>query len=167
MRLNGSFRQVDWLGRGPFENYQDRKTAAFVGLYHTTTDLMYTPYVRPQENGYRTDVKWFSVTDGKTVGIYFEGAPNLCFSALPYTYDDMKGFKHGGKHGNLLQKQPFTDLNLDYMQCGVGGDDSWGAWPMEKYLIPAKDYSWSYRIRPYQLSKENPSKLWENKIVVK
>ena len=128
---------------------------------------MYTPYVRPQENGYRTDVKWFSVTDGKNIGVYFEGEPNLCFSALPFTYDDLKGFKHGGKHGNLLQKQPFTDLNLDYMQCGVGGDDSWWSWPMEKYLIPAKDYNWSYRIRPYQVNKENPSKLWENKIVVK
>jgi beta-galactosidase len=52
------------------------------------------------------------------------------------------------------------------MQCGVGGDDSWGAWPMEKYLIPARDYSWSYRLRPYLLNKENPSKLWENKITV-
>ena len=168
MRLNGSLKQVDWLGRGPFENYQDRKTAAFVGLYHSTTDLMYTPYVRPQENGYRTDVTWLSISDGKTVGIYFEGAPDLCFSALPFTYDDLKGFKHGGgKHGNLLQKQPFTDLNLDYMQCGVGGDDSWWSWPMEKYLIPAKDYSWSYRIRPYQFGKESPSKIWENKIIVK
>jgi beta-galactosidase len=166
LRLKGSLNQVDWLGRGPFENYLDRKTAAFVGKYHSTTDEMYVPYVRPQENGYRTDVKWVSVNDGKSVGLYFEGFPNLGFSALPYTYDDLKGFKHAGKHGNLLQKEPFTDLNLDYMQCGVGGDDSWGAWPMEKYLIPARDYSWSYRLRPYLLNKENPSKLWENKITV-
>jgi len=166
MRLKGTLNQVDWLGRGPFENYLDRKTAAFVGLYHNTTDGMYTSYVRPQENGYRTDVKWVSVNDGKTVGIYFEGSPSLGFSTLPYTYDDLKGFEHGGKHGNLLQKQTFTDLNLDYLQCGVGGNDSWGAWPMEKYLIPAKDYSWSYRMRPYLVNKENPAKLWENKIVV-
>lgn len=167
MRLKGSLNQVDWLGRGPFENYVDRKTAAFVGKYHTTTDEMYTPYVRPQENGYRTDVKWVSINDGKTVGIYFDGSPNLGFSALPYTYDDLKGFEQKGKHGNLLQKQSFTDLNLDYLQCGIGGDDSWGAWPMEKYLIPAKDYSWSYRMRPYLITKENPAKLWENKIVIK
>lgn len=166
MRLNGSLNQVDWLGRGPFENYIDRKTAAFVGKYHLTTDEIYTSYVRPQENGYRTDVKWVSINDGKLVGIYFEGLPNLGFSALPYTFDDLKGFEQNGKHGNLLHKQSFTDLNLDYMQCGVGGDNSWGAWPMEKYLIPAKDYTWSYRLRPYLLEKENPAKLWENKILV-
>ncbi len=167
MRLKGSLNQVDWLGRGPFENYVDRKTAAFVGKYHSTTDKMYTSYVRPQENGYRTDVKWISINDGKSVGIYFDGFPNLGFSALPFTYNDLKGFEQNGKHGNLLQKQSFTDLNLDYMQCGVGGDDSWWSWPMEKYLIPAKNYTWSYRIRPYLLSKENPAKLWENKIVIK
>jgi beta-galactosidase len=167
LRLSGSLNQVDWLGRGPFENYTDRKTAAFVGKYHSTTDEMYTSYVRPQENGYRTDVTWFSVSDGKDAGIYFEGAPNLGFSALPYTYDDLKGFEHKGKHGNLLQKQAFTDLNLDYLQCGVGGDDSWWAWPMEKYLIPAKDYTWTYSMRPYLIAKENPTKIWEKKIIDK
>jgi beta-galactosidase len=167
MRLDGTLNQVDWLGRGPFENYIDRKTAAFIGKYHTTTSEMYTSYVRPQENGYRTEVKWFSLSDGKTSGLYFEGSPSLGFSALPYTYDDLKGFEHKGKHGNLLEKQSFTDLNLDYLQCGVGGDDSWWAWPMEKYLIPAKDYIWTYRMRPYQVNKENPATLYENKIVVK
>lgn len=166
LRLNESLNQVDWLGRGPFENYQDRKTAAFIGKYHSTTSEMYTPYARPQENGYRTDVKWFSLNDGKSVGIYFEGAPNLGFSALPYTYDDLKGFLQSGKHGLLVQKQAFTDLNLDYLQCGVGGNNSWGAWPLEKYLIPAKDYTWTYRIRPYLVNKETPAHLWENKIVV-
>jgi len=167
MRLNGSLNQVDWLGRGPFENYVDRKTAAYVGKYHSTTDEMYVPYVRPQENGYRTDVKWVSINDGKSVGIYFEGTPNLGFSALPYAYNELKGFIQAGKHGNLLQKQTFTDLNLDYLQCGVGGDDSWGAWPMEKYLIPAKDYTWWYRMRPYLIAKETPAKLWENKLATK
>jgi beta-galactosidase len=167
MKLIGALNQVDWLGRGPFENYTDRKTAAYVGKYHSTTNDMYVPYMRPQENGYRTDVKWVSINDGMSVGIYFEGSPNLGFSALPYIYDDLKGFEQKGKHGNLLHKQSFTDLNLDYLQCGVGGDDSWGSWPMEKYLIPAKDYSWSYRIRPYLLNKENPAKLWETEIVVK
>ncbi len=167
MRLNGSLNQADWLGRGPFENYVDRKTAAFIGKYHSTTDDMYIPYIRPQENGYRTDVLWLSVNDGKSAGIYFEGNPNLGFSAMPYTYVDLKGFVQTGKHGNLVQKQKFTDLNLDYLQCGIGGNDSWGAWPMEKYLIPAKDYSWSYRMRPYLINKETPAKLRENKIVVK
>jgi beta-galactosidase len=167
MQLKGSLNQVDWLGRGPFENYSDRKTAAFVGKYHSTTADMYTPYVRPQENGYRTDVKWVSINDGKSLGIYFEGTPALCFSALPYSYEDLKGFEQKGKHGNLLHKQDFTDLNLDYKQCGVGGDDSWWSWPMEKYLIPSSDYTWTYRMRPYLVKKENPQVLYENKICIK
>jgi beta-galactosidase len=166
MHLSGSLNQVDWLGRGPFENYIDRKTAAFVGKYHTTVDEMYTPYVRPQENGYRSEVKWVSISDGKSVGIYFEGSPSLGFSALPYTYDDLKGFAHGGKHGNLLQKQSFTNLNLDYLQCGVGGDDSWWSWPMEKYLIPARDYTWTFSMRPYDVSKEDAARLGKSKIVL-
>ncbi len=166
MHLSGSLNQVDWLGRGPFENYMDRKTGAFVGKYHSTVVEMYTPYVRPQENGYRTDVKWVSVSDGKSAGIYFEGSPTLGFSALPYTYDDLKGFAHTGKHGNLIEKQSFTNLNLDYLQCGVGGDDSWWSWPMEKYLIPAKDYTWTYRMRPFNVNKETPARLWENKITL-
>jgi len=167
MQLKGSLNQVDWLGRGPFENYSDRKTAAFVGKYHSTTADMYTPYVRPQENGYRTDVKWVSINDGKSLGIYFEGTPALCFSALPYSYEDLKGFEQKGKHGNLLHKQDFTDINLDYKQCGVGGDDSWWSWPMEKYLIPSSDYTWTYRMRPYLVKKENPQVLYENKICIK
>ncbi len=165
-RLNGTLTQVDWLGRGPFENYSDRKTAAFVGKYHSNTTAMYIPYARPQENGYRTDVKWVSINDGTDAGIYFEGSPNMGFSALPYTYDDLKGFEQKGKHGSLLTPQSFTDLNLDYLQAGVGGDDSWGAWPMKKYLIPAKDYTWNYRLRPYLITKENPSLFWANRIKI-
>jgi beta-galactosidase len=164
MRINGELNQVDWFGRGPFENYSDRKTAAFAGRYHTTVNEMYTPYVRPQENGYRTDVRWFALSDGATWGIYFEGTPNLGFSALPYTYDNLKGFKHGGKHGNLLTKQDFTDLNIDFQQCGLGGDDSWWSWPMEKYLIPSGNYEWSYRLRPYLIKNEKPEELWETKV---
>lgn len=166
LKLSASLNQVDWFGRGPFENYQDRKTAAFVGIYHSTPTEMYTPYVRPQENGYRTNVKWLSLSDGTSVGLLIDGSPALGFSSLPYTYDDLKGFEHSGKHGNLLNKQSFTDLNLDYLQCGVGGDDSWGAWPMDKYLIPAKNYSWSYRLRPYLPRQENPAALWERKIMI-
>jgi beta-galactosidase len=152
MRLKGDLRQVDWYGRGPFENYPDRKTAAFMGSYQSTVDAMYTPYVRPQENGYRTDVKYLSIHDN-SVALTITGSPDFGFSALPYTYDDLKGFEHGGKHGNLLTKQAFTDLNVDYRQCGVGGDDSWGAWPLEKYLIPAKDYTWTYRLKAVHYTK--------------
>ncbi|MEI6062863.1 MAG: glycoside hydrolase family 2 TIM barrel-domain containing protein, partial [Bacteroidota bacterium] len=91
MKLNGSLDHVDWYGRGPFENYPDRKTAAYIGFYHSTTYEMYTPYVRPQENGYRTDVKSLILHNNKNVALRIEGCPTFGFSALPYTYDDLKG----------------------------------------------------------------------------
>ncbi|HOW31403.1 MAG TPA: glycoside hydrolase family 2 TIM barrel-domain containing protein [Bacteroidales bacterium] len=159
MQLPAAFRQVEWYGRGWGENYQDRKTGSFVGLYKATADELYVPYVRPQENGYRTDVRWMSVSNGSDCGVLFQGQPLLCFSALPYTYDDLKGFSHGGKHINQLPENSFVDLNIDLLQAGVGGDDSWGAWPMEKYLPKAANYRWSFSICPYTLKNTTPAKL--------
>lgn len=147
------FKKIEWFGRGPFENYCDRKNAAFVGKYETTADSMYTPYVRPQENGYRTNVRWVTFTDNTGSGIRITGKPDLGFSALPYTYDDLKGFEHKGKHGNLLDKRNLVEVNIDFKQSGVGGDDSWWSWPMQKYLIKSGVYQWSYEITPFNLSK--------------
>jgi len=140
MRINQAFQQVTWYGRGPWENYTDRKTASFVGLYQGTVDEQFTPYARPQENGYKTDVRWVKLESQQGAGLKFSGDPLISFSALPYTYDDMKGFKHGGKHLNDLEKKPFVDLNIDYGQMGVGGDDSWGAKTHAQYTLPAKEY---------------------------
>ena len=158
LQLPAAYRNVEWYGRGWGENYQDRKTGSYVGLYKATTDELYVPYVRPQENGYRTDVRWVAISNGKS-GILFQGQPLVCFSALPYSYDDVKGFSHGGKHINQLPVNTFTDVNIDLLQAGVGGDDSWGAWPMDKYLPKAKDYHWGMRIRPYTLKESSPAKL--------
>lgn len=164
MQLSPGFDQVEWYGRGWGENYQDRKTGSFVGIYKAATHELYVPYVRPQENGYRTDVRWVTVKNGKNCGILFQGEPLVGFSALPYTYDDMKGFIQGGKHINQLPENSFTDLNIDLVQAGVGGDDSWGAWPMEKYLPKAKDYRWGIRIRPYNLNESSAEKLSRQQI---
>jgi beta-galactosidase len=122
-------------------------------------DEQFVPYVRPQENGYKTDVKWLALTGNNKKGIFIQGNPQFCFSALPYTYDDMKGFTHGGKHPVDMEKQTFIDLNIDYNQMGVGGDDSWGARTHAEYRLPAKDYNYSFRFRPYSTDKENPEKL--------
>lgn len=164
MQLNGAFRNVEWYGRGWGENYQDRKSGSFIGIYKGTVDELYVPYVRPQENGYRTDVRWLSVNNGTGCGVLIQGQPLVCFSALPYTYDDMKGFSHGGKHIDQLPDNPFVDVNIDLLQAGVGGDDSWGAWPMEKYLPEAKDYHYSFRMRPYLQKENTPVKLCRQQI---
>ncbi|NTV83534.1 MAG: hypothetical protein HGA23_04440, partial [Bacteroidales bacterium] len=124
--------------------YQDRNTASFAGIYESTVDEQFTPYVRPQENGYKTGVRWMTLTNPKHISLKFSGQPMVCFSALPYTYDDMKGFKQAGKHIHDLVNEPFVDLNLDYGQMGVGGDDSWGARTHEAYTLPAGEYHYSF-----------------------
>ncbi|MBK7212736.1 MAG: DUF4981 domain-containing protein [Bacteroidales bacterium] len=148
LRIPESMQNVSWYGRGPLENYPDRKTASFIGKYSSTPAEMYVPYVRPQENGYRTDVRHVSFADASGKGFMVTADPLICFSALPYTYDDLKGFKHGGKHINDLNPNPFIDLNIDLSQSGVGGNDSWGAWPLGKYLLKSKTYIWSFTIKP-------------------
>ncbi|MEI7662617.1 MAG: glycoside hydrolase family 2 TIM barrel-domain containing protein [Bacteroidota bacterium] len=149
MQISSEYNRVIWYGRGPWENYQDRKFASFVGIYEGQVDNQPCPYVRPQEYGYKTDVRWMTLDGPKHTGIRFTGQPLLCFSALPYTYDDMKGFKQGGKHLNDLVKNPFTDLNIDFKQMGVGGDDSWGARTHDAYTLPAGSYEYSFGMEPF------------------
>jgi beta-galactosidase len=144
MAINPEFRNVEWYGRGPHENYRDRNTSAFVGRYNSTVEEQFVPYARPQENGYKTDVRWLTLESDKNIILKFTGQPWFSFSALPYTYDDMKGFSLGGKHLNDLEMNPFVDLNIDFGQMGVGGDDSWGARTHAQYTLPAGEYSYSF-----------------------
>ncbi|MFZ4522137.1 MAG: glycoside hydrolase family 2 TIM barrel-domain containing protein [Bacteroidales bacterium] len=149
MQISPDFHKISWYGRGPWENYCDRKTASFAGIWESTPEGQFTPYIRPQENGYKTEVRWVTFETGKHITLKFTGLPLLSFSALPYTYDDMKGFRQTGKHIHDLKKNPFVDLNIDYLQMGVGGDDSWGARVHEEYTIPAKEYNYSFTMEAY------------------
>ena len=149
MTLAESLDQVKWYGRGPHENYQDRHTAAFVGAYAKTVAEMYEPYIRPQENGYRTEVRSMSLTNTAGKGIAFWGQPNFSFSALHHTNADFDpGEEKAQRHTTDIKPRPNVYLNLDYKQMGVGGDDSWGAKPHDEYLLPAKAYSYRYIMRP-------------------
>lgn len=151
-RICNDFRKISWLGKGPWENYQDRNTAAFVGLYESTVDEQFVPYVRPQENGYKTEVRWVGLENGKA-GILMSADSLFCFSALPYDFDEMKGFKQCCRHLNELEKLDFVDLDIDYKQMGVGGDDSWGARPYKQYTLPAGNYSYSFTMKPYTVGE--------------
>ncbi|MEI6899540.1 MAG: glycoside hydrolase family 2 TIM barrel-domain containing protein, partial [Bacteroidota bacterium] len=165
LQLNKELSLLEWYGRGPWENYSDRKTAAFVGLYKSTVDEQFFPYVRPQETGYKTDVRWLTLKD-QTTGIFIQGDPSICFSALPYTFDDMAGYTHGGKHPSDLEKRDFTDLNIDFGQMGVGGDDSWGARTHKEYTFKPGHYEWSFRMRPYSTKKEDLQKIMESHYIM-
>ena len=154
LQIPGNLYQVTWYGRGPWENYSDRNSSAFVGLYSTSVDDLYTPYIRPQENGYRTDVRWVEFTGKEGVGLRIKGSPLFCFSALPYTYEDLVTYSWGGKHTTDLKKRDFIDLNIDHKQLGVGGDNSWGAQPYPKYRLPVKNYFFSFSLKPFTYHQE-------------
>jgi beta-galactosidase len=147
MRMPQGFEYVKWYGRGPHENYWDRKTSAFVGYYHSTVTDQFVPYVSPQENGYKTDVRWVVLTNKEGTGLLISGKPLICFSALHYTIEDLTGEKRGLLHLTDLKARDFVALNIDYKQTGVGGNDSWGARPLPKYTLFPKEYSYAFRLR--------------------
>jgi beta-galactosidase len=153
-RLPEKFDQVKWYGRGPHENYCDRKTSAFVGIYEASVKDLYVPYVRPQENGYRTEVRKLIIqgTDGS--GLLVKGKPVISFSALPYSLHSLDYTSSAARHTVDLKPSGFTELYIDYNQTGVGGDDSWGARPYQKYTLLPAEYSYSFSIKPFVKSSE-------------
>jgi beta-galactosidase len=148
MALPAEFGNVQWFGRGPQENYIDRKTAAFVGFYKSTVAETIIPYVSIQEYGNRTDVRWMALSNRDGVGLLAVGQPQLDFSALPYTSEDLTQDSRGEKHPADIAQRDFVTLNLDYGQMGVGGDDSWGAQTHAQYRISMKEYVYRLRLRP-------------------
>ncbi len=132
--------RVRWFGRGPHENYWDRKAGAPVGLYEAKVENMVFPYIRPQENGYRTDVRWLTITDSVGRGLKIGGPEPLCFSVWPYTQEDLEA----AKHPHELIKRDSVTLSVDLLQMGLGGDDSWGAKPHPEYT-PQPDREYRYR----------------------
>ncbi|HQG47128.1 MAG TPA: glycoside hydrolase family 2 TIM barrel-domain containing protein, partial [bacterium] len=146
LAMPAGYEQVRWFGRGPQENYIDRKSSAFVGLYEQQVDGFTSPYVSPQEMGYRTDTRWVAVMDSTGVGLLFTGP--LCFSALHYTSEDLTQTSRGSIHPTDLLRREEVWLNIDLAQMGVGGDDSWGAWPHKQYLLQERAYRHSFVMHP-------------------
>jgi len=148
LALPAEFSHFRWYGRGPQENYNDRKSSAFVGLYESDVKNMDIPYVSIQEYGTRTDVRWATFTSSEGCGLAACGLPLFEFSALPYTTEDLTQERRGDKHPADIVKRDFTAVTLDLGQMGIGGDDSWGARTHPQYLYPAKSYSFEFRLWP-------------------
>lgn len=152
LTLPGEFSNVQWLGRGPQESYWDRKTGAAFGFYEGTAWEQLYPYVRPQETGNKTDVRWIAVSNDNGAGLLASGMPLLSTSVLPVFQEDLDWFKNRpNRHGNEIKPRDVVVMNLDYKQMGVGGDTSWGqrAWPHAEYRLPAKEYVFKVRLRPF------------------
>jgi beta-galactosidase len=147
-RIPPEFSRVKWYGRGPHENYLDRNRSAFVGVYENSVEGMFFPYVRPQENGTRTDIRWMQLTDDTGHGLLIDGLDLFSGSALPFTTDQLDYTVSEFRHVTDLEPNDFIDLHIDYRQMGVGGNDSWGARPLQQYTLFSGKYEFRFRIRP-------------------
>ena len=152
LQMPASFSKLEYYGRGPEENYIDRHSSAFIGKYEANVKDEYYPYVRPQESGNHTDIRYFSIfnpTTGK--GITFEGyAPMEC-SAIPYLVEDLDAGiekEHAwGQHSGDLVEKGLVQLHIQQRQFGLGCIDSWGSSPMEKYRMHYQDRCFSFVIK--------------------
>jgi len=149
--LPGACDAIRWFGRGPQETYSDRKTGAAVGLYQAHVADWITPYVRPQENANRTDVRWIEFAGADGTGLQVQcGKPLMGVSAWPYSMEDLETTTHD----HQLPHRDFVTVNLDGWQMGVGGDTSWGLPVHNEYRILAKDkYAFSFDLRPLSPSR--------------
>ena len=145
--------QIQWYGRGLLENYIDRRYGFDAGMYKQPIEEFMEPYVMPQENGNRTDIRWMFLSNNENKGILIVADSLLSMSAWPYTEENI----NRAKHTNELKDAGYITLNIDLVQMGVGGNDSWSdvAQPLEKYQIPAKSYRYSYYLIPVNLEGQD------------
>ena len=147
--VKNDFDNVKWFGRGPYENYQDRNTSALLGLYSSKVANLYFPYTRPQENGYKTDVRWVEFTNKAGIGFIVEGT-NLIGFGVHHNYNDDfdDGKEKQQRHTTDIKRKEIVNINIDDKQMGVGGDNSWGSMAHEQYQIKADNLKFSYLIKP-------------------
>ena len=181
MQIPKRYNNMTYYGRGPWENYQDRKASAFVDLYELSVKDQYVPYIRPQENGYKTNVRWVALSDDTGNGLLIvaeDSKKGLGISALHMPnedFDTTSGLAYIGngkidkayqmdsipeanssKHINDIKEQDLVQLNIDLEQRGVGGDDSWGASPQKKYRIYGnKKHTYSFYLIPFEDCSNN------------
>jgi len=141
MQILPEYENIKWFGRGPEENYQDRKTGYAIGLYEMSINEMNHIYVRPQECGNRSDVYWFELVNSIGNGLKIHGKPKVNFSTWNFAPEDLDHIPGSPKHINDIDKKEFITVNIDYKQMGVGGDNSWGAKPHPQYMLTENRYA--------------------------
>ncbi len=147
--LDEEMEYLTYYGHGPHENYTDRNSSAFVGKYTQTVTEQFYPYIRPQENGNRSGLRYLTLTQRNGKGITIRAAEPFEASALHYTIDKLDdGRDKGQRHSHELPADPLTSLCIDKRQMGMGCVNSWGALPLESYRIPYADYRFEFDIVP-------------------
>jgi len=152
LQMPQAYNSVKYYGRGPVENYCDRHDSEFLGVYEAKVADEYFPYVRPQESGNHTDVRWFRVLNADGQGLEFYAGAPIEVSALNYLTEDLDDGpvkdKVIGRHSGDLIERPLTQVHIQQRQMGLGCVNSWGAWPREEYMLPYRDYDFTYVIKP-------------------
>lgn len=138
-----------FYARGPVENYSDRNNSAFIGIYRQTADEQAYPYIRPQETGNKTDIRWWNQTDKGGRGIQIKSDNVFSASALHYSIESLDdGDKKDQRHFPQVEKADYTNLCIDKFQMGLGCVNSWGTLPLPQYMIPHQSYEFSFIMKP-------------------
>ena len=152
LQMPRQYDAIQYYGRGPVENYIDRNSSEFLGIYNNKVSAEYFPYVRPQESGNHTDVRWFRVLNAEGRGLEFFSDAPMEASALHFLVEDLDDGpdkdKVWGHHSGDLVERPLTQVHIQQRQMGLGCVNSWGAWPRKEYLLPYQDYDFTFVIRP-------------------
>ena len=151
MQMPRSFDEVEYYGRGPVENYADRNNSTLIGKYRQTVAEQFYPYIRPQETGAKTDIRWWRLLNIGGNGLQCVADAPFSASALNYSIDSLDdGAQKDQRHSPEVTKADFTNFCIDKAQMGLGCIDSWGALPLEKYRLPYQDYEFSFILTPVQ-----------------
>lgn len=149
MPMPVDFDRIEYYGRGPVENYADRTTAADLGIYNQTVEAQFYPYIRPQENGNKTGIRYWRQINHAGKGIEFVSDAPFSGSALNYTIESLdEGLEKSQGHSQEVKKADLTNLLIDKVQMGLGCVDSWGAIPRAEYMLPHGDYEFTFLMKP-------------------
>ena len=159
-QIDKKYSNLQWYGRGPHESYIDRKHSAFFGRYSGTVRDQYYPYIRPQENGNKTDIRWASISDEKGSGVLIYGLPTFNLSVHQYSLDNLTK----ATHTHMIKDDGPTTVNLDHLVMGLGGDDSWNPRTHKEYLIPSGTYSYSFTLRFSDNIKADERRVLDNRV---
>ncbi len=144
-----AFEYVSYYGRGPVENYSNRNHCTDLGIYHQTVDEQFYPYIRPQENGTKTDIRWWTVADVRGIGLQFVGDAPFSASSLHYTIESLdEGPVKRQGHSQEVEKADLTNVLIDKVQMGLACIDSWGAVPEAEFRLPYTDYDFTFVMTP-------------------
>ena len=149
LQMPYTMEKSTYYGRGPIENYSDRKDCMRIAIYNDDADNQYFPYIRPQESGTKSDIRWWKQTDATGLGLQVKSCTPFYASALHFDTEELDdGDEKEQRHSFDLKKSKFTNLFLDAAHMGVGGENSWGAWPLEKYRVHYGNKTFNFVLIP-------------------